>query len=147
MASMNRLTKTDRANAIHLLCEGNSIRAVTRLTGFSKTTVMKLAVDAGQAASWYQDRVFRNLQSKRIQVDEVWGFVGSKAKNTSQEAKDAGVAGDAWLWVATNAETKLVPTWLVGTRDGECAALFMHDLADPPLQSRSTYQRRSQGLS
>ena len=120
---MNKLSAQDRARVVHLLCEGNSLRAVTRLTGFSKTTVMKLAVDAGQAASWYQDRVFRNLQSRRVQVDEVWGFVGSKAKNTPAELKDAGVAGDAWLWVATDAETKLVPTWLVGTRDGECAAL------------------------
>jgi IS1 family transposase len=127
---MNKLTKTDRARAIHLLCEGNSIRAVTRLTGFSKTTIMKLAVDAGKAASWYQDRVFRNLTCKRIQVDEIWGFVGSKAKNTSQEDKDLGIAGDAWLWVATDADTKLVPNWLVGTRDGECAAYFMQDLAD-----------------
>ncbi len=78
---MNKLSPADRARALHMLCEGNSIRAVTRLTGFSKTTVSKLAADAGQAAAWYQDRVFVNLDCKRIQVDEIWGFVGAKQKN------------------------------------------------------------------
>ena len=82
MAIMNRLDTTERI--LHLLCEGNSIRAITRLTGVSKTTVTKLVVDAGTAAAWYQDRVFQNLACKRLQIDEIWGFVGSKAKNTSE---------------------------------------------------------------
>ena len=130
MASMNKLTKTQRAQVLHLLCEGNSIRAVTRLTGISKTTVSKLVVDAGKACSWYQDRVFRNLDCKRVQVDEIWGFVGAKAKNADPELKAAGEQGDAWLWVATDADTKLVPSWLVGTRDAECANDFIADLAE-----------------
>ncbi len=130
MASMNKLTKTQRAQVLHLLCEGNSIRAVTRLTGISKTTVSKLVVDAGKACSWYQDRVFRYLDCKRVQVDEIWGFVGAKAKNADPELKAAGEQGDAWLWVATDADTKLVPSWLVGTRDAECANDFIADLAE-----------------
>lgn len=128
MASMNKLTREKRAQVLHLLCEGNSIRAVTRLTGFSKTTVTKLVVDAGQACSWYQDRVFRNLECKRVQVDEVWGFVGAKAKNADPALKAAGQAGDVWLWVATDADTKLVPSWFVGGRDSETAIVFMDDL-------------------
>lgn len=68
---MNKLSAADRARVLHLLCEGNSIRAVTRLTGVSKTTVTKLVVDAGHACAWYQDRVFRNLDCKRVQVDEI----------------------------------------------------------------------------
>ena len=127
--SMNRLTKTDRAKIIHLLCEGMSIRAVTRLTGVSKTTVSKLVVDAGAAAAWYQDRVFQSLNCKRLQVDEIWGFVGAKAKNASEEAKAAGTAGDAWLWLATDADTKLVPCWHVGGRNGGAAMEFIDDLA------------------
>src|SRR5665213_52027 len=106
--SMNRLTKTDRARALHLLCEGMSIRAVTRLTGFSKTTVSKLAVDAGTAAAWYQDRVFQSLSCKRLQIDEIWGFVGAKQKNVPNMKRVQGHAGDAWLWLATDAQTKLV---------------------------------------
>jgi IS1 family transposase len=129
MASMNRLDKIERARIIHLLSEGMSIRAVTRLTGVSKTTVSKLAVDMGQAAAWYQDRVFQGLSCKRLQIDEIWGFVGAKQKNASEEAKAAGTAGDAWLWLATDADTKLVPCWHVGARHGDAAMEFIDDLA------------------
>src|SRR3954454_8443799 len=103
---MNKLSADDRARILDLLCEGNSIRAVTRLTGVSKTTVTKIVVDAGQACAWYQDRVFHNLSCKRVQVDEIWGFVGAKAKNADPEKKEAGKAGDVWLWIATDADTK-----------------------------------------
>jgi IS1 family transposase len=126
---MNRLNREHRARILHLLCEGNSIRATTRLTGTSKTTVTKLLVDAGSAAAWYQDRVFHNLECKRVQVDEIWGFVGTKAKNAKPELKAAGEAGDVWVWVAADADTKLVPSWLVGGRDSEWAIEFMDDLA------------------
>ena len=122
---MRRLCNLQRAQALQLLCEGMSIRAVTRVTGFSKTTVSKLVVDAGRAAAWYQDRVFQSLTCKRLQVDEIWGFVGAKAKNADPAKKAAGQAGDAWLWLATDAETKLVPCWHVGTRDGD-AAMEIH---------------------
>jgi hypothetical protein len=81
------------------------------VTGFSKTTVSKLVVDAGRAAAWYQDRVFQSLTCKRLQVDEIWGFVSAKAKNADPVKKATGQAGDAWLWLATDAETKLVPCW------------------------------------
>ena len=130
IGSMNKLPREARAHILHLLCEGNSIRAVTRLTGASKTTVMKLVADAGHAAAWYQDRVFRNLDCKRVQVDEIWGFVGAKGKNANPEKKAAGEAGDAWLWVATDADTKLVPSWLVGSRYGDSAFVFLSDLRD-----------------
>jgi len=126
---MNKLDKQERARILHLLCEGNSIRAVTRLTGISKTTVTKLVVDAGRAASWYQDRAFQDLKCRRVQVDEIWGFVGAKAKNADPTLKAAGEAGDVWLWVATDADTKLVPCWLVGSRDAEDASFFIEDLA------------------
>ena len=78
--SMNKLNQADRAKIIHLLCEGMSIRAMTRLTGVSKTTVSKLVVDAGQAAAWYQDRVFQSLTCKRLQVDEDLGLCRRKGE-------------------------------------------------------------------
>jgi IS1 family transposase len=108
--------------------EGNSIRGTARITGVSKTTILKLVEDAGIAASWYQDRVFQNLECKRLQVDEVWGFVGAKAKNAKPTLKAIGQAGDIWLWLATDADTKLVPSWLVGGRDSDAAIIFMDDL-------------------
>src|SRR6201997_4415168 len=76
--AMNKLDRQARAHVLHLLCEGQSIRAVTRLTGASKNTVTKLVVDAGRACAGYQDRVLRNLPCKRVQVDEVWNFVYAK---------------------------------------------------------------------
>jgi IS1 family transposase len=129
MPGMNKLAKTERAKIIHLLCEGMSIRAITRLTGVSKTTVSKLVVNAGTAAAWYQDRVFQSLSCKKLQIDEIWGFVGAKVKNASEEAKAAGTAGDVWLWMATDADTKLVPCWHVGRRDADAAMEFIDDLA------------------
>lgn len=101
---------------------------MTRLTGVSKTTVTKLLVDAGGAAAWYQDRVLQNLSCKRIQADETWGFVGSKAANTSKEKRQSGEAGDAWLWIALDPQTKLVVTWLVSDRSGQAALEFIDDL-------------------
>jgi IS1 family transposase len=129
MASMNKLTRDERARILQLLCEGNSIRAITRLTGVSKTTTTKLVIDAGAAAAWYQTRTFQNLSCRRLQIDEIWGFVGAKAKNADPVLKAAGKAGDAWLWMATDAETKIVPCWHVGSRDGNAAMEFIDDLA------------------
>src|SRR6266436_6169546 len=126
---MNKLDRDARARILHLLCEGNSLRAVTRLTGASKKAVSKLMVDAGQAAAWYQDRVFRNLTCKRIQVDEIWAFVHCKQKNVAAAKKAPRNAGDCWTWTAIDADTKLIPSWYVGGRDSDAAIIFMDDLA------------------
>jgi IS1 family transposase len=118
----------ERARILHLLCEGNSIRAVTRLIGMSKKAVSKLMVDAGQASSWYQDRVFRNLTCKRVQVDEIWAFVYAKQKNVPLAKKAPEGAGDVWTWTAIDADTKLIPSWFIGGRDSDAAIIFMDDL-------------------
>lgn len=128
-SDMNKLDRETRANVLHLLCEGTGIRAVTRITGISKTTVTKLVVEAGTAAAWYQSRTFQNLSCRQLQIDEIWGFVGAKAKNADPVLKTAGLAGDPWLWMATDAETKLVPCWHIGGRDGGAAMEFIDDLA------------------
>src|SRR5712692_7046549 len=125
---MKTLDRDIRARCLHALCEGMAIRAVARLTGVSKTSILKLIEDAGRASAWYQDRVFQNLPCKRLQLDELWGFVQAKAANASTEKKAAGEAGDIWLWVATCADTKLVPSWLVGGRDSDTAIVFTDDL-------------------
>jgi IS1 family transposase len=126
---MNKLDREARSRILHLLCEGNSLRAVTRLTGTSKKAVSKLMVDAGQAAAWYQDRVFVNLTCKRIQVDEIWAFVYAKQKNVPLAKKAPPQAGDVWTWTAIDADTKLIPSWFVGGRDSDAAMIFMEDLA------------------
>jgi IS1 family transposase len=112
-----------------MLCEGMSMRAPSRLADVSINTVTKLLIDVGQAASDYQDKAFRNLSCKRLQVDEIWSFVGGKQKNMSLEQKREGL-GDIWTWTAICADTKLIPSWYIGSRDADAACLFLQDLKD-----------------
>ena len=117
-----------RAQILGMLVEGMSMRATSRLADVSINTVTKLLIDVGQAASDYQDRVFVNLKCKRVQVDEIWAFVGSKQRNTSEAAKALGM-GDVWTWTAIDADTKLIPSWFVGGRDAASGRIFIDDLA------------------
>ena len=126
---MNQLKTPHRAQVLHLLCEGSSIRAITRITGASKNTVAKLLADVGPACSGYQDRAFRNLTCKRVQVDEIWCFVYGKQAHVPKAKAAPPDAGDCWTWTAICADTKLVPSWLVGSRDGDAAKAFIGDLA------------------
>lgn len=94
LSIMNRLTSEKRTQILGMMVEGMSIRAIARLTGASKNTIVKLLADVGAACSDYQDRALRNLTCKRLQVDEVWSFVYAKAKNVP--ANKEGEAGDVW---------------------------------------------------
>lgn len=129
MVSMNRLTTEKRAQIISALVEGNSIRATVRMTGASKNTVTKLLGDLGLACSVYMDEVMRDLACERIQCDEIWAFVYAKQKNLPAERADEDGYGDVWTWVAIDADTKLVPTYWIGSRDAQDARRFMLDLA------------------
>jgi IS1 family transposase len=125
---MNCLDNTTRAKVVGCLIEGCSVRATVRMTGVSKTTVMKLLADLGAACAAYHDRYVRNLKVRRLQADEIWQFVGAKAKNASAEKKQEGW-GDVWTWVGLDADTKLVVSYLVGGRDAGWAMDFMNDCA------------------
>lgn len=127
---MNRLSLEERASILHLLCEGSSIRAITRLTGASKNTVAKLLIDAGKACAACHDANVRDVKAARIQVDEIWSFTYAKQRNVAS-AKDAPEgAGDTWTWTAIDADSKLIVSYLVGGRDAEYAVAFIQDLAD-----------------
>ena len=126
---MNKLSRTDRAQILGLMVEGMSIRAISRLTGASKNTIVKLMEDAGEAFSDYQDRMLRNLTCKRVQVDEIWAFVYAKAKNVADAKAAPEGAGDCWTWMAIDADTKLIPSFYVGSRDAAAAQHFIADLA------------------
>jgi IS1 family transposase len=126
---MNKLINEERTQIVAALVEGNSMRAVSRMTGVARNTIDKLLVDLGGVCSVYQDRAFRNLPCKRIQCDEIWLFVGCKEKNVTARSKAEGW-GDVWTWVALDPQTKLVPTWFVGERHAGAAYHFMHDLAE-----------------
>jgi IS1 family transposase len=125
---MNQMSKEQRAKILHLLCEGQSIRAIMRLTGADKRPITKLLIDAGRAAAAYQDRVFRNLTCKRVQVDEIWTFTYAKQANVPTAKAAPQQAGDTWTWTALDADTKLLISWWVGSRDTETAVCFLDEV-------------------
>jgi len=126
---MNKLSRDARAKILGMMVEGISIRAISRMTGASKNTVVKLLEDAGEAFSDYQDRTMRNLTCKRLQVDEIWAFVYAKAKNVETAKAAPEGAGDCWTWMAIDADTKLIPSFYIGARDAYAAQAFIGDLA------------------
>ena len=125
--SMNKLTHDKRVQIINLLVEGNSMRATARIADVAFNTVAKLFIETAKVCADYQDKAFRNLTCKRLQLDEIWSFVYAKAKNVPDRKQ--GQAGDVWTWVAIDADTKLVPSWRIGSRDGATACEFVADLA------------------
>jgi IS1 family transposase len=125
---MNHLSQEARAAVVAALVEGNSIRATVRMTGVAKNTVVKLLNDLGCACAAYHNRHVHGLRVRRLQCDEIWSFVGAKAKNTSPEKKQEGW-GDVWTWTAIDADTKLCVSYLVGGRDAGWATDFIEDCA------------------
>lgn len=127
---MNKLDNAKRAQVVAALVEGNSIRSTVRMTGVAKNTVAKLLVELGAKCVDYMSRNFVNLPCQRIQCDEIWCFIGAKQKNVTPALREKNpYAGDIWTWVAMDADTKLVCTWMVGSRDSQTAKLFIDDLA------------------
>jgi IS1 family transposase len=128
---MNRLDTAKRTQIVSGIVEGCSIRSISRMTGASKNTIVKLLIELGAACAAYMDRALVNLPCKRIQVDEIWSFCYAKAKNVTPEIKAKNpAAGDVWTWVAIDADTKLIPCWIVGPRDNTTARIFVNDLAN-----------------
>ena len=129
MVTMNRLSTEKRAQIIGCLVEGNSIRATVRMTGAAKNTIVKLLADLGEACAEYQDGVFQQLPCKVIEADEIWAYCYAKQKNVPEQFKGTPGYGDVWTFTAVCADTKLVPSWLVGERTKYDAAYFLEDLA------------------
>jgi IS1 family transposase len=125
---MNRLATDKRIQVIAALVEGTSINATCRITGVAKHTILKLLKNMGCACAAYHEANVRNLRVRRIQCDEIWEFVGAKAKNVSPEKKAEGW-GDVWTWTAIDADTKLIVSYTLGDRGAETAKAFMEDLA------------------
>jgi IS1 family transposase len=126
---MNRLSTERRAQIIGCLVEGNSIRATVRMTGAAKNTITKLLADLGEACAEYQDGVLQDLPCKVLEVDEIWSFCYAKQKNVPEQFKGTPGYGDVWTFTSICADTKLVPSWLVGERTSDDAEYFLTDLA------------------
>lgn len=124
---MNQLPMAKRVAVVAALVEGNSIRSTARMTGVSKPTILKLLAELGTECAAFHNATVRNIRTQRVQCDEIWQFVGAKAKNVTPEQKAQGW-GDVWTWTAIDADTKLIISWTLGPRDATSAWWFMRDL-------------------
>lgn len=125
---MNVLNKEKQAVVIGALAEGNSIRSIERMTGIHRDTIMRLGVRIGQSCEQILDEKMRNLPCERIEVDEIWGFIGKKQANVQSTDKWNEV-GDVWTFLSIDPQTKVMPSFVVGKRDRYHTHLFMEDLA------------------
>ncbi len=129
MRGMNKLPIAKRVQILSMLCEGSSMRSISRVADVSINTVSALLVDAGKACSKHHDEAVRNVRSKRIQADEIWSFCYAKAANVALAKAAPDEAGDVWTWTALDADSKLIVSYLIGGRDAEYAREFMQDVA------------------
>jgi IS1 family transposase len=125
---MNRLPIEIRVQILSMLVEGSSLRSISRITGVSINTVTKLLVDAGKDCSDFHDKHVVGIQSKSLQCDEIWSFCYSKERNVKSAVAAPEGSGDVWTWTAIDADTKLIASWLVGSRDSFAATMFLRDL-------------------
>jgi IS1 family transposase len=125
---MNTLPHAKRVQILAMLCEGSSMRSISRVADVSINTVTKLLIDAGEACLDLHDATVRNVKASRIQCDEIWSFCHAKQKNVADAKAAPAGAGDVWTWTAIDAETKLIVSYFVGDRSGESAMILMDDL-------------------
>lgn len=130
MFSMNRLSTDKRRAVIASLVEGNSLRATSRMTGVALNTVTKLLTDMGVVCSIYQDRTLRDLPCERLEVDEIWSYCYAKERHVPADKRGQPGYGDVWTFVAIDADTKLIPSFRLGSREIADARIFMDDLAE-----------------
>ena len=124
----NILKREKQEQAIRCLVEGNSVRSTERITGVHRDTIIRLLLRVGKGAEALMDERMRNLTCERLQLDEIWGFVGKKQRHLT-ESDDPNQTGDFWTFVAIDADTKLMPAFRIGKRDRETAVAFTKDLA------------------
>src|SRR4051812_15085581 len=111
---MNKLPLEKRVQVLSMLCEGSSLRSISRVADVSINTVGKLLVDAGKACAAFHDAKVRDVKARRVQVDEIWSFTYAKQKNVARAKRQDLAYGDTWTWTAIEADTKLIISWLVG---------------------------------
>ena len=125
---MNKLPLETRVQILTMLCEGSSMRSISRVCDVSINTVTKLLVDAGAACAAFHDEKVRNVAAKAVQCDEIWAFSYAKKKNVKFAKSAPEGAGDVWTWTAIDADSKLIVSWHVGDRSQYTGISFMGDL-------------------
>ena len=128
MFSMNKLPLTKRTQILAMLCEGSSMRSISRVVDVSINTVSKILVEAGEACLALHDETVRDVKASRIQCDEIWSFCYAKERNLPVAKAATDGAGDVWTWTAIDADTKLIVSYFVGDRSGQSAIALMDDL-------------------
>ena len=123
---MNKLPLAKRVQILSMLCEGSSMRSISRVCDVSINTVTKLLVDAGETCLALHDELVRGVKASKIQCDEIWSFVGAKQRNVATAKGDPH--GDVWTWTAIDSDTKLMVSYFVGDRSGQSAIVLMDDL-------------------
>lgn len=125
---MNKLSAAKRTQVLSALVEGCSVASITRMTGVAKRTVLALLVDLAEVCAEYMDKTIRDLNSRRVQVDEIWSYVGKHQRFATDSDISCGL-GDSWVFLAIDADSKLIISHKVGQRDGATAEAFINDLA------------------
>lgn len=125
----NILPLEKKIQILQMLCEGSSLRSISRVTGASINTVTRILADTGKKCEYFQYCHLTDLPSKRIEVDEIWSFCYGKDKNLSAEKIGLEGYGDIWTWTAVDPDSKAVVCWVVGTRGLDHARRFMRDLS------------------
>jgi hypothetical protein len=125
---MNKLPLSKRAQIPSMLAEGSFMRSISRVPDVSIDTVARLLAEAGEACAAHHDEAVRGVNSKRVQCDEIWSVVYAKKRNLETAKAVPGGAGDAWTWTALDADSKLIVSFLVGSRDAARAHDFMQDV-------------------
>ena len=125
---MNKLPLAKRVQILAMLCEGSSMRSISRVADVSINTVTKLLVEAGETCLDMHDDLVRDVHASRIQCDEIWSFCHAKQKNVADAKAAPEGAGDVWTWTAIDAESKLIVSYFVGDRSGDSAINLMDDL-------------------
>jgi len=133
---MNKLPTAKRAQILTMLCEGSSMRSISRVVDVSPNTVDKLLIEAGQAAAELHDETIRGVKSARVQCDEIWSFCYAKAKNVATAKVAVEGAGDVWTWTALDADTKLIISYFVGDRSQESALILADDMRQRIISNR-----------
>lgn len=127
---MNKLPTAKRAQILAMLCEGSSMRSISRVCDVSINTVTKLLEDAGEACATMHDELVRDVKASRVQADEIWSFCYAKQRNVATAEAAPAEAGDVWTWTAIDADSKLIVSWFCGDRSGQSAITLMDDLRE-----------------
>ena len=139
----NMLKKEKQIAVIAALVEGSSVRSIERMTGVHRDTILRLMVRVSKACASFSDAQMRDLNCKRIEVDEIWAYVAKKNRNVTG-ADDWRRVGDQYTFVAMDPETKIVPTYRLGKRTADTTWEFIYDLK---ARLRNRVQISSDGFS